>query len=553
MSDYQPTEIDALVPPDTRPPHYNATAPAPHPTGNEEERQQQQKRHPDPYKRSFIPRLLLFMLLFLLAFVSLLLLLSLLLALIHPGLSVWLPPHRSSTSTPLLLSFISALLSLSSLLTFDTPSIMTRVVLWFCLGCAFLDLILLVSVNSLRHRENWLGISSILLILATLATALGANVYVDKVYKETARAQLAMTPEEAEVRAMIVATQGGYWAGRIKKALKVLLEFMLAFTSAIGLFMITLNLVVVAADSTLDLPYPTSQLVSVQPPPSRWPYNIHIACAGQRNNTVPPSLVSAGKQRPVMLYESMSGIPGTLGGEWVFRLAEEGVERACIWDRPGYGFSDSSPGSDVPHVTEALHSALKRMDESGPFMLIGAGYGGLVTRYFATLYSKQTHSVLYIESQHPSLFYQGPPLSSAPDFWRYAGSALGWSRLADFVRGERPSNTRWWRTVGPNADGLQKVRLDERLQAHRRDSLSSIALNSTYPDYPFHTPTIVLTSRERMDNTSNWQRVQRDIWSGAVGDAKVAWRIVKGTEHDLCKGLRGEGECRRAVEELLLL
>ncbi|KZT62717.1 hypothetical protein CALCODRAFT_479005 [Calocera cornea HHB12733] len=570
MAQHQPTEIDALVPP-SAPPSYSAVAAPPPPHAHAHAHQVEAgTKHPSRHGPSFLPRLLLFLLLFLLAFLALTLTLTLLLALIHPALATYLPPHRSSTGTPLLLALLAALLALSALLTFDAPALLTRLVLWFCLASTLLDLLLLASVNSLRHREAWLGATALLLLLATIGTALGSSVYVDHVHAQAALARRAMTEEEAERRAMLIATEGGHWGKRLRTALKVALEFLISFASAGALLMITLNLVVAGADSTLDLPYPESQLVAVQPPPSRWPYNVHIACAGQRNNTVHPS--SSGsfdsgdafaaswpasavpvRQPPVMLYESMSGIPGTLGGEWLIRLAQEGVGRACIWDRPGYGFSDSSPSSDVPHVTEALHSALERMDERGPFMLVGAGYGGLISRYFATLYPEQTHSLLYIEAQHPSLFYEPPPPSALGDFWAYALSPLGWSRLGDLFRGQRPQNTRWWRTVGPHADALQKSRLDERLQAHRRDSASSLALNSTYPDYPFTTPQLVLTSRERMDSTPNWQRVQRDIWSGAVGRGKVAWRIVKGAGHDLCKGLRGEGECRRAVEELLLL
>lgn len=57
----------------------------------------------------------------------------------------------------------------------------------------------------------------------------------------------------------------------------------------------------------------------------------------------PPNALNAtisdrGKIRhiPTVIYESMRGVPGSLGGEWLVNLRETNrVGRVCVWDRPG--------------------------------------------------------------------------------------------------------------------------------------------------------------------------------------------------------------------------
>ena len=52
------------------------------------------------------------------------------------------------------------------------------------------------------------------------------------------------------------------------------------------------------------------------------------------------------------------------------------VGRVCTWDRPGYGESDNAPSAAMGFVSDALWEALDVNREEGPFLLVGAGYGG---------------------------------------------------------------------------------------------------------------------------------------------------------------------------------
>jgi len=96
-----------------------------------------------------------------------------------------------------------------------------------------------------------------------------------------------------------------------------------------------------------------------------------------------------------VLYEAPSGVPGSLAlldiplapasedsvnsGRWLFDLQQEGkLGRVCVWDRPGYGFSEVMSNADIGGVADALWAALDTVGEAGntTFALVGEGFGG---------------------------------------------------------------------------------------------------------------------------------------------------------------------------------
>ena len=107
------------------------------------------------------------------------------------------------------------------------------------------------------------------------------------------------------------------------------------------------------------------------------------------------------RQRPTIIYEPSSGVPGSLAlldtplppasaeaenpGRWLMDMQEKGeIGRVCVWDRPGYGFSEVLAGADLGNVADTLYQVLESLGEIKEaeggvgFMLIGEGYGGRV-------------------------------------------------------------------------------------------------------------------------------------------------------------------------------
>lgn len=130
-------------------------------------------------------------------------------------------------------------------------------------------------------------------------------------------------------------------------------------------------------------------MVTVQPKGSPWPIRVHLACSSPSNSTEL-------KSQPTIIYESSSGVPGSLAvldyppipsasdahlpGQWLFDMQDRGeVGRVCVWDRPGYGFSEVLGNADLGKVADALWLALKAHGETKQkFTLVGEGYGGYV-------------------------------------------------------------------------------------------------------------------------------------------------------------------------------
>lgn len=112
---------------------------------------------------------------------------------------------------------------------------------------------------------------------------------------------------------------------------------------------------------------------------------------------------------PTIIYEAPSGVPGSIAhltparvpsstnpfpiprppnngtdisgsspypGSWILSLQNtHKVGRVCVWDRPGYGFSESG-SVELGQVADALWEALGKAGEKGPYLLVGDGYGG---------------------------------------------------------------------------------------------------------------------------------------------------------------------------------
>src|ERR1700677_4013035 len=88
-----------------------------------------------------------------------------------------------------------------------------------------------------------------------------------------------------------------------------------------------------------------------------------------------------GEGGPVAILESGWGTP-TLGWR---RIQGEFAKttRVCVFDRPGYGFSDPGPlPRDSASGVADLHAGLKAANIQPPYVLVGHSLGGFDARLF---------------------------------------------------------------------------------------------------------------------------------------------------------------------------
>jgi len=79
--------------------------------------------------------------------------------------------------------------------------------------------------------------------------------------------------------------------------------------------------------------------------------------------------------------------------------------RVCAYDRPGTPVGEKPSRSDpVPQPTTArdavadLHALLKAAGETGPYVLVGHSYGGLVVRLYTSTYPKDVASLVLVDA-----------------------------------------------------------------------------------------------------------------------------------------------------------
>ncbi|KAL5640244.1 hypothetical protein ACGC1H_007499 [Rhizoctonia solani] len=552
-----PTETTALI------------SPSPRPAGR--------RTKQIPSKRSFHDYWAVKLLFVFLAFVAAISTIALVLLVLNTGMSSiaqFLPPHRGSRLLPVWFALISAWISLSAVTLFGTPSALTRVSLIASLVLLLLDIILLSAVKQLRRQESALSLITCGVAIISAGTSLGANYVVEHLRdKEGVPIRHgAETVREAELRARLYVAQENYWSNRAARAIKVILSFILTFVTSLALFLMTFDICLTAVDSSVLPPFEKSRFHSVQPNPSDWSFKVHLACSGPTSMAPPLGLLNTtasgrGKIRnvPTVIYESMRGVPGSLGGDWVVNLRETGrVGRVCVWDRPGYGLSDNGPSAEMGHVSDALWQALQHEGEEGPYVLVGAGYGGLLTRLFASRHPNDVHSLLYIDSEtshtyfltrarHNTFFHTHLPILIAP---------LGLSRIVSLIKNHTPRSARVFANVLQHTEWqnprLLSTLLQEQYLAHSRQSASFRDLLEVERQYPARRPTIVLSSGDRTSKESTWRDAQRRLWEEIVDEkGRVRWEILEGVGHDVCaktsEGAVGAGldACEKAVEDLV--
>ncbi|MGL5574763.1 MAG: alpha/beta fold hydrolase, partial [Sarcina sp.] len=103
-----------------------------------------------------------------------------------------------------------------------------------------------------------------------------------------------------------------------------------------------------------------------------------------------------GKERPTIIFESSSGM-GISQWDSVRKLLEEeyGI-RSFAYDRDGFGFSDFSVEKTPEEQAKELKLILRKVALSGPYILVGEGYGSLVMTNFAKLYPELVEGIILI-------------------------------------------------------------------------------------------------------------------------------------------------------------
>jgi pimeloyl-ACP methyl ester carboxylesterase len=112
-------------------------------------------------------------------------------------------------------------------------------------------------------------------------------------------------------------------------------------------------------------------------------HRLHLNCSGHGGPTI---IVENGQ--------------GDFSFDWV--LVQQRVERftrICTYDRAGYAWSDPGPlPRTFAQINLELQDALKKLGESGPYVLVGHSYGGPVIRNFAAAFPRDVAGLVLVDA-----------------------------------------------------------------------------------------------------------------------------------------------------------
>lgn len=112
-------------------------------------------------------------------------------------------------------------------------------------------------------------------------------------------------------------------------------------------------------------------------------HRLHVICAGRGMPTV---ILESG-------FEEFSF-------DWILVQSKVArFSRVCSYDRAGYAWSDPGPKPrSFIQINVELHDALAKLEEKGPFVLVGHAFGGPIVRNFVNSYPKEVAGIVFLDA-----------------------------------------------------------------------------------------------------------------------------------------------------------
>lgn len=407
---------------------------------------------------------------------------------------------------------------LVALLFFASPSKSMRVLSAVIAVILLVDVLIIVAVGQLRHEEGPVGIVSVVWAFFIAVWAIGT----DRVVASAKKEEEERLTGRAETRRTV------------KEWLAVLVATIILAVFIVIVVLMTGTLIIRARDASLAFSGEKYQVDGGK-------YDVHLACVGNVTHG------KDGKQNPTVLLES-GETPSEYEFEpWLYSAYQNNtISRYCYWDRPGYAWSDNAPSPHSAGMSAtALSETLARAGEEGPWILVSAGYGSIVSRIFASTHLHDVVGLLLVDPLHEDLLHRvGAP---GPGFilWGYGIiSPLGLSRIPAAMFKGRTREDRVYGKTSYQSGKLIKAHLQENLVA---DSLTKNEVNSARAIQDPDTPLVVVSSGIEHKKDQQWAHKQEDLTK--ITGRLLQWTVVNKAPHEVWKTEDG----RKALEEGLKL
>ncbi|KAF2270622.1 mitochondrial integral membrane protein-like protein [Lojkania enalia] len=408
---------------------------------------------------------------------------------------------------------------LVTLIFFAEPAKALRITMAVIAVLLLVDMILILSVARLRVEEGWVGIASV--VWAVLIA--GWCIITDRAVawgKKEEEERLTGRPETRRT---------------LKEWLAILVATIFLVIFAIIALLMTSTLSIRARDATLSV---EGERILVDGDK----YEVHLACMG--------NISYAGDQKkPTILLEAGEDPAEYDFEHWAYAAYKNGtISRYCYWDRPGYAWSDNAPSPHSAGMSaDALSEALAKSGEEGPWILVSAGTGSIVSRIFSSRHLKQVIGLMIIDGYHEDLLHRIGSPGRGFILWAWGIiSPLGIERLGGALFKGR---TREDRVYGRNAyqsGKFIKAQLQENLVA---DSLSKNEVVSARNIQSSNTPLVIISSGIKCRTDSEWERKQNDLTK--LTENLVSWEVVNKAPHQVWQTFNGREMMEKGLGDLV--
>lgn len=297
---------------------------------------------------------------------------------------------------------------------------------------------------------------------------------------------------------------------------------------------------------------------------------VHVACFGDVYNEKVAISGSDPKnssdRQPILLIEGGQLTLSEVFQEWIEELYNlDQIERYCIWDRPGYAFSDLAPSPTlIGIVVEYLIEALDHLGVHGPFSLVGFDIGGLYLRMFALRKPGQIHLIMLVDAWSEDLLknnpFSGPNRKNEPKkvfkniletmnnltglkLWlKGMVSPLGLVQAFHWLFHPRRFSSKS-RIFGSDMYWNSKY-----IRARLQEQLTSgiLSYNEVKGADIHNLPLAVISSDFMIKNSLNWGKWQRELTKLLTNC--IEWVIAENSNHFIWELPKG----RKQMQELLL-
>jgi pimeloyl-ACP methyl ester carboxylesterase len=409
---------------------------------------------------------------------------------------------------------------LVTLLFFAEPSLAMRISAGIVALVLLVDTIIILAVGQLRREENPVGTVSVVWALFVAVWTIVTDRFV------------AAGKREEEVRL----------TGRAETR-RTLKEWLAVLVATV--ILVVFILITVLMTGTIIL---RARDASLKPPGTRYSvdgdkYGVHLACVGNVSHT------SSGTKRPTLLIEGgLDPVYGSLSN-FADRAYDNGtISRYCFWDRPGYAWSDTAPSPHSAGMSStALSEVLARAGEEGPWIVLGAGYGAIVTRIWASQHMHEVQGMLLVDPLHEDLLHRIGNAGLGFVLWGYGIiSPLGLQRIPGALFKGRTREDRVYGVSAYQSGRLIKAHLQENLVA---DSLTKNEIVSAKTILGRDIPLAVVSSGIECGRDREWERKQEE--TSQMSNNLVGWTVVKGAPHEVWKTHKGAAAMEKALKKLV--